>query len=363
MNTKNFIKLLLLFPIFLSSCSKSQPVVINPDNVNIEYMGRMNVTNSIVKEIYWPGSSIKIKFEGTSVKALLKDEYGKNYYNIIIDSDSIRLLSLDTIKKYYTLADSLPYGKHTVEIFKRTEWDKGKTWFYGFDLGRNAEILNNEKVNNRMIEFYGNSITAGYAIQDFKGDSPDSIYTNNYLTYGALTARHFDAKYSCIAKGGIGIMLSWFPLIMPEMYNRTNPTDSASVWDFSKETPDIVVINLFQNDSWLVKKQKYVEYKHRFGNKPPPSASYIVKAYSEFVQLIRNKYPQAHIICTLGSMDITRKGSPWISYVKKAVNSMSDEKIYTHFFPYKKTSGHPEVKDHKIMAESLIKFIDEHIEW
>jgi hypothetical protein len=39
------------------------------------------------------------------------------------------------------------------------------------------------------MEFYGNSITAGYAIEDFSGnDQPDSTYTNNYLSYAAITA-------------------------------------------------------------------------------------------------------------------------------------------------------------------------------
>jgi hypothetical protein len=31
-----------------------------------------------------------------------------------------------------------------------------------------------------------------------------------------------------------------------------DPVDSTSKWDFSGYTPDVVVINLFQNDSWLV---------------------------------------------------------------------------------------------------------------
>ena len=214
MKTKTSIILLLLTSFFLfAACSKSQESFVSFNNSQIEYMGRIGTKDSSAAEIYWPGSSIKIYFEGTSVKALLKDENGDNYFNVVIDNDSIHILRPDTVKKSYMLANNLPEGKHTVEIFKRTEWDKGKTWFYGFDLGNGSKIMNKPAEKTRMIEFYGNSITAGYAIQDFLGDSPDSIFTNNYLTYGALTARHYNAKYSCIAKGGIGIMLSWFPLI------------------------------------------------------------------------------------------------------------------------------------------------------
>ena len=67
-------------------------------------------------------------------------------------------------------------------------------------------------------------------------DSPNGYYENNYDAYAAITARHFNAQYHCTSKSGIGIMVSWFPLIMPEMYNRLDPTDSTSKWDFSKYT-------------------------------------------------------------------------------------------------------------------------------
>ena len=80
-------------------------------------------------------------------------------------------------------------------------------------------------------------------------DLPEGTYTNNYLSYAALTARYFDAGYQCICKSGIGVTISWFPLTMSEMYDRLVPTNPDSKWDFSLYTPDIVVVNLFQNDS------------------------------------------------------------------------------------------------------------------
>ena len=104
------------------------------------------------------------------------------------------------------------------------------------------------------MEFYGNSVSAGYAVDDLSGrDLHDSIYTNNYKSYAALTARHYDAKYHCICKSGIGVTVSWDSLIMPEIYDKLIPTNSSSFWDFSNYSPDIVVVNLFQND-FLVKE-------------------------------------------------------------------------------------------------------------
>ena len=167
---------------------------------------------------------------------------------------------------------------------------------------------------------------------------------------------------TCTSKSGIGIMVSWFPLIMPEMYDRLDPTDSTSKWDFTKFTPDIVVINLFQNDSWIVNLPNNEQFKYRFGTKAPDE-DFIVKSYKDFVASIRNKYPEAKIICTLGNMDATKEGSPWPGYVQEAVNQLKDSKIYTLFFKYKNTGGHPKVNEQKAMAESLIKFIEDNIGW
>lgn len=355
---------ILVISILLTiACSKKQELFVDYSNPQIAYSGRIDTTHNKAAELYWSGTSIRFNFEGESISALLDDERGDNYYNIIIDNDSLYVLRPDTSKKFYFLAEGLTEGKHTLEIFKRTEWDRGKTSFYGFRIQGNAKILPGPSPRKRKIEFYGNSITAGYAVEDFSGkDSPDSIYTNNYLSYAAITARHFDAEYTCICKSGIGIMISWFPLTMPEMYNRLIPEDSASRWDFSLYTPDIVVINLFQNDSWLVNMPDRTEFKATFGTKAPDD-EYIINSYRKFVRSVRKEYPRAHIICALGNMDATQEGSKWPQYIELAIAQLNDPEIYTHFFPYKNTGGHPTIKEQEEMANSLIRFIDENIKW
>lgn len=358
----NFIGLITLI-LFGTACQNEAIKFIPFDDDRIEYMGRLGMNEQGFAEIYWPGSSIKILFEGTGIKALLKDENGENYFNVILDGDSISILKPDTLQTIYTLATGLSSGSHTIELFKRTEWDRGKTWFYGFKTGKKTKILTPGPSKKKSIEFYGNSITAGYAVEDYSGkDSPDSIFTNNYLSYAAITARHFNAAYSCIARGGIGIMVSWYPLIMPELYNRLDPEDEYSLWDFSKFTPEVVVVNLFQNDSWIVKMNDYEEFQHRFRTQAPDE-DFIIQSYSGFLRLLRTKYPESHIICMLGNMDITREGSPWPGYIEKAVAGMEDEKTYTLFVAFKQTPGHPRIEEQEEMANKLIDFIEVNIDW
>ncbi len=356
-------KKILIAPLFLlcltSNCFSQHLIPFN--NKNISYEGRIAYTPDAAV-LMWPGTSVTIKFKGTGISGEFKDQDTSNYYNVIIDHDSLHVVKFDTLKEQIVLATGLPFGKHTLQLFKRTEWDKGKTWFYGFETTGKTKLLKPAKLPGRKIEFFGNSISCGYAINDMVHDSHSGYYENNYDAYPAITARHFNAQYHCTAKSGIGIMVSWFPLIMPEMYNRLDPTDSTSKWDFSKFTPDVVVINLLQNDSWIVNMPNNEQFKQRFGNKPP-TESQIVDAYKKFVQTIRLTYPKAQIICMLGSMDITKKGSPWPGYVEKAVAEINDPKVFTYIVPYKETPGHPKVQEQKELADGLIQFMNEHITW
>ena len=345
-----------------TNTSLQDTVLISWQDTHIHKMGRINEKGPDHAVLYWPGTSLKIRFEGEKAEVLLQDQRGDNYYEVVLDDQPPVLLHPDSLKRWYVLADSLPAGEHLLELFKRSEWTRGRTGFYGFRITRKARILSPPETSGKVIEFFGNSITAGYADRDTTGDSPDSTLTDNYVSYGAITARHYNADYYCTSRSGIGILISWFPMIMPEMYDRLDPEDPASKWDFSQVQPDVVVINLFQNDSWLVKMPDYPEFKHRFG-KTPPTERQIIDAYKDFTEKIRTVYPKARIICALGPMDATREGSPWPGYIRKAVEEMHDPAMYTLFFPYLQKDGHPKVKDHRVMADTLIHFIDRNIKW
>ena len=360
--TIHLVFLLIALPV-VWGCKGDKEIFVAYSDPRITYEGRIDTSRIEAADLYWSGSSIRINFQGHSISALMCESRGDNYYNVIIDQDSFFILRPDTLKKYYPLASNLSAGSHTIELFKRTEWDRGKGEFYGFRIGGRAKVLAKSPAKKRKMEFYGNSITAGYAVEDFSGDdSPDSTYTNNYLSYSAILARHYDAEYRCTCKSGIGITISWFPVIMPEIYDRLNPEDPESQWDFSLYQSDLVIINLMQNDSWLVHMPEHPEFQARFGEEAPSEAA-IIEAYRQFVANIRYHYPRAHIICALGNMDATREGSNWPGYVTRAVNDLNDNKIYTHFVAYKDTPGHPSISEQEEMAKSFIQFIDENIDW
>ncbi len=359
---KHYKLLLLGLFLVLGSTCQAQTTTIKATDRHISYSGRIAMTDSTAA-LSWSASSVVVKFRGTKIAALLKDERSDNNYNVIVDGKVLSILHPEMAKKSYLLADNLAAGEHTLELFKRTEWAMGKTWFYGFELGGTGKVLAPPPAKKRKIEFFGNSISCGYADEDTSGkDRGTSPYENGYLSYASITARHFDAELHNTSKSGIGITVSWFPLIMSEMYDRLDATDPKSKWDFSKYTPDLVVINLFQNDCWIVNLPNNDQFKARFGTKPP-TPEFIINAYQQFVKSVRGKYPHAKIICILGSMDATKPGSPWPGYIQKAVVGLNDKNIYTHFIPYKNTNGHPSLKEQQAMADDLIGFIEKNIGW
>ncbi len=360
----NYLKIILTLILYASSTLLSAQLTVGSGDKKIAYQGRIGFQNDHAS-FFWPGSSATIHFEGNGAKATLKTLRGDAYFYVITDGNEAEAYKIhtDTITKTYVLASGLPQGRHSVQLFQLTN-NTTETLFYGFELSGDTRLLKPARPPKRKIEFYGNSITAGHGVDvpDGGKDSGAPEFFDNYYTYAALTARHYNAQYSCIARSGIGVTISWFPEIMPEVYDRLRPSDRSSKWDFSRYQPDIVVINLFQNDSWLVNQPEHEQFKARFGTQKP-GLEFIVQAYENLVKSIRSKYPKASIICALGNMDATRKGSAWPGYIETAVSHLKDKKIYTCFFPFKDTPGHPRKSEQQLMANELIQFIDRNLKW
>jgi hypothetical protein len=333
---------------------------------HLDYMGRVGFADTSA-QFYWTGTSVGINVKGTKVvKASLGTSRDTNFCYVIIDGNcgSAQKIKLGTEKKMYVIARFSDSKKHHIELIKITNTDDNTIRFYGFELDKKGSVLKPNKQKKRKLEFFGDSITCGHGVE-VPVDSTDSgapKYFNNFKTYDAITARYFDAQYHCTAKSGIGVTVSWFPQIMPEIYDCLNPNDSNSKWNFSSYIPDIVVVNLFQNDSWLVTQTNHEEFKARFGT-VKPTDDFMIKAYANFISKIRMHYPKAQIICCLGNMDATRVGSKWPELVTTAVKTLNDPKISTIFFPYKNTSGHPKVKEQQAMADDLIRFIKKEKYW
>lgn len=335
-------------------------VTITADNPYFQYTGRIDFTDINQPKMFWAGTYIKINFEGPIVFIQLDDQTGQSYYNVFIDDNfsNPKLIDCQAGAHNYLVSASLTDTIHSLLIFRRTEASTGSTKFLGIQINDGKTVFEPSPRPNRKILFYGNSITCGMGNEapDASGDD-NMLHENNFLSYGAITARNLNAEYMAISKSGIGVMISWFDMVMSDYYYRLNPDDPNSNYDFNLFVPDVVVINLLQNDSWLI------------GNLVPvPDSSQRVQAYMDFVRLIRSHHQNAFIVCALGSMDATKIGSPWPGYITEAVHNLEiedgDTLLGTHFFPFDPTwTKHPRVRHHQKMADSLTAYINSKMGW
>jgi hypothetical protein len=305
--------------ITLLNCGLPQPAPlfadhISPTNNNIRYVGRFNTSDPAAPRMYWSGTHIIAWFEGTSCQVKLNCAGGNDFFNITIDDAPPVKHPLAAGSQTISAAAGLPEGFHRIEIFKRTSYQKDNTAFEGFITDEGKGLAPLPPAPAVKIQFYGDSITDGHSV-DAPSDNDAAAYWNNYLTYAALTARNLNMEYVCTAASGIAVIHPWGSgFIMDNYYDRIVPGDSspANAWDFSEYVPDIVVINLFQNDAWVNPSP------HN-----PSERENIISAYEDLLVKIRTAHPEAEILCALGNMYATRTGSVWPGYIESAVARMN----------------------------------------
>lgn len=337
-------------------------VAVQPDDAQLQYTGRIDFADRARPMLSWPGTSIEGNFSGASLAVKLDDQLGKNFFNVFIDGDLARPVVIEASQggKTYAVADGLGPGAHRFLITKRTEGEEGGTVFQGLELADGGKLLQPPARKPRHIEFFGDSITTGMG-NESPDDGPDHLLKdkNNFMAYSSITARALDAEAHIISQSGIGVMISWFPFTMPDFYDQLSAVGNNDThWDFRSWTPDVVVINLFQNDRWLIEREQRLS--------PAPDDAQRVQAYRTFVQKIRALYPKAYIVCALGSMDAVQDGSKWPGYVRAAVDRMrqgGDRRIDTIVFPWTGFGGHPRVKQHQANAAQLTAFIRRKMDW
>ncbi len=148
------------------------------------------------------------------------------------------------------------------------------------------------------IEFIGDSITCGYGI-DGSAYGGFSTSTENFMkSYAYLTAENLNADYSAVCYSGYGVLTGYTEngiindkIVMNEYDKACHLTGQEDpLWDFSRVKNDLVVINLGTNDASYCGSSSYG--RQRF-----------VEAYVNMLMTVREKNPDAYILCILGDMN------------------------------------------------------------
>lgn len=311
------------------------------------YVGRFDRELPDAPLAAWSGSEIRARFTGRRLGLRFAGATGPAFYSVTIDGQVHRLALQRDAKHDYVLAASLPPGEHEVSIAKRTEGAFSQARFMGLLLEPGAQLLPRPADRPLRLEFYGDSITAGACNGDAEADQYEDLSTHDGTrAYGAVAARRLGADYVGIAVSGTGITHSWNDVLMPAVFDRVAPSASAPRADFSGRAPDVVLVNLGQNDFGFPDSQ----------GQPFPKD--YTERYVAFVKRLRALYPKARIVCLLGGMSGWRHSSELLQGFKSAVATLrrDDPAVWSYVFEAY-TDNHPRIDTHDVLAQELVDFL------
>ncbi len=316
-------------------------------------------------EFSFHGTKLTVKVQGDSAS---QNPYNEgNYARIAIYVNGVRVVDdmLNEQNREYTVIDVEQPTDAVVRIVKLSETAMSTFRIAALLTDAQATVAPTEE-KETLIEFVGDSITCGYGVDDEDRDHHFSTATEDATkAYAIKTAQLLDADYSLVSISGYGIITGYSAdgetksesQIIPKYYTKlgfsyANPQMAKTEWDFSQNRqPDIVVINLGTNDDSYCK------------NVPERQEEYIV-AYVNFLKTVREKNPDAVIVCALGIM-----GDNLFPCVEEAVSRFvsqtGDTRIDTlRFTPQLASDGyaadwHPTEATHEKAAAKLAEKLAE----
>jgi lysophospholipase L1-like esterase len=321
--------------------------------------GRTSVINDVLMTDYTAtgmefkahcSGDVSVTFSASSFKSTyVGTEYSGCYFTVIVDGVKkardfcfINTTGDVTVK----IAENLPEGDHTFEIYRQSEIELATLGIKSVTL--KGELLNAPANNDMYIEFVGASQWGGYgnlATNSTPSDDVPSAYYQDgtqALTY--LTARNLNADWSVVSVQGIGASWGWQTTSMDTVYKylRYNK-DKNTLYDFARQ-PDYVVIGLGTND------YSRMSYYNK-------TTDDLVNSFVDFMALVREKNPNAKIIwvCNMMTSDVN-------TYVESAVEKFGGENANAYSLQVtKNTAGgknHPDVAGHKVMADEITAYIN-----
>ena len=318
----------------------------------------------------YTAAGFEVKFKGTELTAELfgtqTGGHGDSYVSVFVDDEDEQVLQIGSGEtKIYTLAQDLPEGEHTVKVLKRTEMQFTKAALKS--IKTDGRFVSPPALRPLKLEFYGDSITAGYGsvsavgANGFKTETQSGLHTYAYYTAEALGAQANILAYSgwTLNKGGTNGYSDIQIGSVYDIYSRDfKSADGGFVpWDFSKYIPDAVVVNIGANDN------SYIGGNTADGKTFEQKSGEFTAKYIEFIVNLREAYSQAHIILVYGMLGETNTYEA-VTRAVTALNMDGDHRVYSLKL-YERTAadsgadGHPHFTAHLRAASQLTGFISQ----
>lgn len=258
---------LLSLALFSISSAYAQPLVAAHDgsllDSNLRFVGRWQTNEAGAVGSNWGGAYLRARFTGTSVAAAANSTAGGRAMMVSLDGETPREIeSLDI--------HNLATGEHSLLLGAPNQ--NAEMAFRGLKLDAGATTL--PLAPRPFIEFVGDSITTG------GGQTRPGTVNYAWQTAETLGADHAQIAFSGRAlTTGFGCARDKAALDTRYFARANfNHQGDQTPWDFAVK-PDIVVINLGQND--------------QCGSEP---AATFEASYADFLAKIRARLPAARIV-------------------------------------------------------------------
>ncbi len=318
------------------------------DDERISTFGRHTYVNGM-PAFCWPNSGFSFTFRGSSVSlSFLPFETPYTHYLLVKLDRMAQRFPISTGNEKIII-EGLENKRHNIEVIKITEGEgiDERIVFAGAEVqGVTPELFPVAAKNDRLkIEFIGDSLTAGYGNLGPAEEKKFHTYQQDSTkAYAAVCAELLNAEAHYVCYSGKGVYSNCNGVKnyeIPIFFNHASRV-TQEPWDFSKWTPDVVVVNAGTND---------------FAG--GVDGNNFVGAVVDFLNQIRATYPNAYIFWVFGMMTETA-----FPYLQKAFEQFPDPKAkllklrcMTEFKDEQGANGHPNVKSARRQAKVVAKFI------
>jgi len=328
------------------------------------YQGRVEKLPDNKVVLIGTASSVSFNFSGNECSISLQSVDAwehHNYVSLVLDGKYIGKLRIEKgAAQSFPIKTTSNKKEHTLEIYKTTEAHSGGILF----AGTTAKLTSISTKKKKKIEFIGDSITCGAAsdpsdVPCDKGEYFD--HHNGYYAYGPVLSRAIGVDYLMSSVSGIGMYRNWNDEnkeegIMPDVYQNLYLTkdNSKPQYDFAFQ-PDIISIALGTND-----------FSGGDGKKErlPFNAERYVSNYINFIKMLYKHNPKAQIVITNSPMINGHNAIVFEDCLNKVKAAFAEDKTHKSILIFKfkpmtpkGCSGHPDVADHKVLAQEYAPFL------
>lgn len=318
------------------------------DRKNFKTVGRVQYTDT---GILFDHCANVLEFQGymTGDLKLSANSSGNNkndwtYLTVFIDGERVdKRFAIEGTDQTITLATFTGNLFHTIRIVKQSEISNNDARLKSVSMtGYLTEAPENRKY---YIEFYGDSLTAGYsniATKDYPtSEEGDAIYQDATQTYGFIASEALNADCSILAMSGVGLDQGWTSNNFMYYFGKYSYRRGSTAYSFSgARVPDLVVIHLGANDVTCgSSKSKFVENGTAL-------IKYIHEGYGKNVPIIWAYDPGEQV------------PDSWREEVLNKFSSTT--KVYSLKLEWRsagKINGHPTVAGHEKNAKELVELI------